>query len=95
VFTASLERAVAVGDASRVGSQPLNLFWFAHHTVLMAGLSRLPAVPCLSYANAADLERQISEFILRGIGLNEKVIASHLDRELAPNLMRPVKTESM
>ena len=73
---------MAAGDASRVGSEPLNLFWFAHHTVLMAALGRLPAVPCLSYGNAADLERQVCEFLLRGIGLNEAAIASHLDREL-------------
>ncbi|QWG11852.1 TetR/AcrR family transcriptional regulator [Bradyrhizobium sediminis] len=83
VFTASLERAVAAGDATRIGRVPLNLFWFAHHTVLMAALSRLPTVPCLTYANAADLERQVCEFILRGIGLNETAIASHLDRELS------------
>ncbi len=35
VFTMSLDRAVAAGDASRIGREPLNLFWFAHHTVLM------------------------------------------------------------
>src|SRR3954449_8173714 len=63
-FAASLERAIAAGDAVRVGGEPLNLFWFAHHTVLMAALSRLPAVPCLSYVNAAGLERQLCEFIL-------------------------------
>ena len=79
-FTASLDRAVAAGEASRIGSDPLNLFWFAHHTVLMAALTRLPVVPCLAYGNAAGLERQLSEFILRGIGLNEAAIASHLRR---------------
>ena len=86
VFTASLDRAVAAGEASRIGSDPLNLFWFAHHTVVMAALTRLPAVPCLSYGDTAVLERQLCEFILRGIGLNEAAIASHLDREpsLAP-----------
>jgi len=83
VFTASLERAVAAGDAARIGSEPLNLFWFAHHTVLMAALARLPSVPCLSYANAVDLERQVCEFILRGIGLNETAVAAHLDIELS------------
>src|SRR4029453_12241393 len=36
VFTASLERAVAAREASPVGREPMNLFWFAHHTVLMA-----------------------------------------------------------
>lgn len=84
VFIASLEQAIASGDAIRIGQEPFNLFWFAHHTVLMSALTRLPPVPCLSYANAADLERQICEFILRGIGLNERAVASHLDRELWP-----------
>ena len=82
LFTASLERAVAAGDAARVGQEPMNLFWFAHHTMLMAALSRLPAVPCLTYGDPADLERQTCEYILRGIGLNEAVIAAHLDREI-------------
>ncbi len=94
VFTASLDRAVAAGDASRVGSEPLNLFWFAHHTVLMAALARLPAVPCLAYGNAVDLERQLCEFILRGIGLNEAAIASHLGPDWAPGAGQPATAES-
>jgi hypothetical protein len=93
VFTASLERAMAAGDASPVGREPLNLFWFAHHTVLMAALARLPSVPCLSYGNAADLERQLCEFILRGIGLNETAIVSHLDRELSSDPGQPATAE--
>jgi AcrR family transcriptional regulator len=94
VFTASLERAVAAGDAARIGRQPLNLFWFAHHAALMAALSRMPAVPCLEYGNAVDLERQICEFILRGIGLTETAIASRLDRELPPRAGQPLTAES-
>ena len=94
VFTASLERAVIAGDASRVGREPLNLFWFAHHTVLMAALSRLPPVPCLSYGGTVDLERPLCEFILRGIGLNETAIASHLDRNFSPELGQSVAAES-
>jgi AcrR family transcriptional regulator len=93
-FTASLEQAIAAGDASPVGREPLNLFWFAHHTVLMMALTQLPGVPCLAYANAADLERQVCEFILRGIGLNEPAIASHLDRELSADFGLPVTAES-
>jgi AcrR family transcriptional regulator len=94
VFVSSLERAVAAGDASKVGREPLNLFWFAHHTVLMSALARLPVVPCLDYADATDIERQISEFVLRGIGLNETAIATYLDRELPPNLMPALSAES-
>lgn len=94
VFTASLERAVAAGDAAPVGCEPLNLFWFAHHTVLMAAVTKLPAVPCLSYGNANAVERQVCEFILRGIGLTETAIALHLDRESSPELMHPVVAES-
>lgn len=94
IFTASLARAVEAGDASPVGSNPLNLFWFAHHTVLMLALTRLPTVACLNYGGAADLERQLCEFILRGIGLNETAIALHLDRELAPDLMPQRAAES-
>src|ERR1700690_3780925 len=63
IFTASLQRAVEGGDASRIGRDPLNLFWFAHHTVLMATLARLPSVPCLADGDAADFERQLCEFI--------------------------------
>ena len=84
VFTASLARAIETGDASQIGREPLNLFWFAHHTVLMATLAQLPAVPCLTYGNADDHERQLCEFILRGIGLNENAIVAQLDREWMP-----------
>ncbi len=94
VFAASLEQAVAAGDASRVGREPLNLFWFAHHTVLMATLARLPSAPSLTYGNATDLERQLCEFILRGIGLNETAIASRLDRELLPDQGQKQTAES-
>lgn len=94
VFTASLERAREAGDASPVGRVPLNLFWFAHHTVMMAALSRLPTIPCLSCGDADDLERQICEFILRGIGLRETAIASHLDRDLPLLAGQPVTAES-
>jgi hypothetical protein len=93
VFTASLDRAVAAGEASRVAGEPLNLFWFAHHTVLMAALTRLPIFPCLAYGDAAHLERQLCEFILRGIGLNETAVASHLDRELALTPGQPAIAE--
>jgi len=94
VFTASLQRAVAAKDAIAIGCEPLNLFWFAHHTVLMATLTRLPSAPCLSYGDAAGLERQICEFILRGIGVNETAIASYLDNDLPQDPGQPAISES-
>lgn len=87
LFIASLEHAVAAGDASEVGERPINLFWLAHHLVLQLVLTRLPVTSCLSYGEAARFERQVCEFILRGIGLNETAIATYLDRDLAPDHM--------
>lgn len=87
-FAASLDRAVAAGDATRVGTDPMNLFWLAHQTVLMVALARLPELPSLTYGGAPDFERQTCEYILRGIGLNEAVIAMHLDREFSPGPAR-------
>ena len=95
MFTASLDAAIAAGDASRIGREPLNLFWFAHHTVLTAALTRLPAAPCLTYGSANDLESQLSEFLLRGIGLNEAAIAAHLTGDLSQLTAPAVTTESV
>ncbi len=71
-----------MGDAARVETDPLNLFWFAHHLLHTVALTRLPAVPSLPY-DEDRLERQLCDFILRGIGLREAASAAHLDRELA------------
>jgi AcrR family transcriptional regulator len=81
MFVASLEAAIASGDASRIGREPANLFWFAHHTVLTAAMTRLPAAPCLAYGDIGGLERQLCEFLLRGIGLHDAAIAAHLTRD--------------
>ena len=93
-FTASLECAIAAGDAVPVGREPLNLFWFAHHTVLMMVLTKLPSVPTLSYGAAPGLERQICEFILRGVGLNSAAIALHLDKQPVFNAAHTSAAES-
>src|ERR1700744_1035292 len=94
MFADSLEAAIAAGDAVRIGSEPINLFWYAHHTVLSAALTQLPAVPCLSYGNVDDRDRQLCEFLLRGIGLNEAAIAGHLTRESSQAPAAPVTAES-
>ena len=94
-FVTSLERAIEAGDAAEIGGEPLNLFWFAHHTVLTAALTRLPVTPCLEYGDAVVLERQLCQFILRGIGLGEVAIASHLDRALSSTPGQSVARESV
>jgi AcrR family transcriptional regulator len=95
IFEASLNRAIEAGDANRIGGAPMNLFWFAHHTVLMVTLSRLPAVPCLPYGDdGADPERQLCEFILRGVGLNEAALTHYLDRDLTWDSGQPAIAES-
>jgi AcrR family transcriptional regulator len=94
IFDASLTRAVEAGDAKQVGREPMNLFWFAHHTLLMATLTRLPTTPCLSYGEGAGLEQQLCEFILRGIGLNETAIDRYLDRDFARGSGQPLIEES-
>jgi AcrR family transcriptional regulator len=94
-FVTSLQRAIDAGDAAEIGGEPLNLFWFAHHTVLTAALTRLPVTPCLEYGDALVLERQLCQFILRGIGLSEAAIASHLDRALSSTPGQSVAKESV
>jgi AcrR family transcriptional regulator len=94
-FVTSLQRAIDAGDAAEIGGEPLNLFWFAHHTVLTAALTRLPVTPCLQYGDAVVLERQLCQFILRGIGLSETAIASHLDRALSSTPGQSVAKESV
>jgi len=91
---ASLEAAIASGDASRIGCEPANLFWFAHHTMLTAAMTRLPAAPCLVYAGADGLERQLCEFLLRGIGLHDAAIVAHLTRDFTDVPAQPVTAES-
>jgi AcrR family transcriptional regulator len=93
VFEASLKRAIDAGDAKPVGREPMNLFWFAHHTVLMVTVTRLPTPPCLSYGEDTDPQRQLCEFILRGIGLNEAAITRYLDRDLARHAGQPAIAE--
>ena len=93
-FAASIESAIAAGEATRIGDEPLNLFWFAHHTLLMGALTQLPATPCLAYGDAAAAERQLCQFILRGIGLTEAAISTHLSRQPSPSQGQSVTAES-
>ena len=91
-FVAAYEQAVKSGDARASSQAPMNLFWFAHHAAMTTSLSLLPAVPSLSYGKAESLDLQLTEFILRGIGLNDDAIASHIHRAPPPELMPAAAT---
>lgn len=77
IFIDSLEQAVAVGDALPGAASPRNLFWFAHHTICTLAATQLPSLPSLDYPPAAKLEREVCEYILRGVGLTDAAIAAH------------------
>jgi AcrR family transcriptional regulator len=89
IFVASLEKAVEAGDAVASMGDPINLFWFSHQMMHMIALTRIPKTAPLLYSNGEDLERQICEFTLRGLGLKEHAFATYLDR--TPTV-RPHKT---
>lgn len=93
-FAASLARAIEAGDAVRIEGEPMNLFWFTHHTVLMSAVTQLPSTPCLTYGKANDLEQQLCRFILRGIGVSEAAIAAHLNRDLSLGVEQRAISES-
>jgi TetR/AcrR family transcriptional regulator, transcriptional repressor of aconitase len=80
IFVASLESAIAAGDATPSVASPHDLFWFAHQVLCMVAAAHLPVVAPLSLSPIATLEHEIGEFILRGIGLTDAAIAAHADR---------------
>jgi AcrR family transcriptional regulator len=77
IFIASLKHAIAVGDAKPGVASPRNLFWFAHHTLCTLAATQLPSLPSLDYPALPKLEREVCEFILRGLGLTDAAIAVH------------------
>lgn len=87
IFVTSLERAVEAGDARPSLASPRDLFWFAHHALCMVTAAHLPQAAPLSLSPFPTLEREISEFVLRGIGLTDAAIAAHADREIPHELL--------
>jgi TetR/AcrR family transcriptional regulator, transcriptional repressor of aconitase len=79
LFEMSLERAVEAGDAVRLGTEPIGLFWFTHHLLHTVMLTRLPPQQAVNYPPDHVLARQLSEFVLLGMGLTLPLISQHLD----------------
>ena len=79
IFSASLDRAVAVGDAAPYVGPAINLFWFAHQMIHMIALTQAPKVASLQYGDLDTLRQQVCEFVLRGLGLKERALTTYLD----------------
>lgn len=93
IFEASLARAIAAGDATPSDTPARNQFWFMHQALLMLTLTRLPAMPTISYSDAGALERQVCEFALRSIGVTNDAIARLLAEDV-PSSTLILATES-
>lgn len=77
LFEASLQAAIAAGDATSSGERTANRFWFAQHVAAMMAFAALPGRSCMPYEGTLDdLVNEASAFILRGIGLKDATIAA-------------------
>ncbi|HTZ35639.1 MAG TPA: helix-turn-helix domain-containing protein [Stellaceae bacterium] len=77
LFAASLAAAEAAGDVVPLPVSGANRFWFAHHVAAMMAFAHLPPDGIVPYDSALDrLVAEASDFILRGIGMNEAAIAA-------------------
>ncbi len=77
IFIDSLEQAIAVGDAYPGVASSRHLFWFAHHTMCTLAATQFPSLPSLDYPPLAKVEREVCDYILRGVGLTDAAIARH------------------
>jgi AcrR family transcriptional regulator len=75
---ACLEAAVAAGDAVKTPLSPGNNARFAHHLGAWIGLVHLPEKPVINYkVSREELVHQAVWFILNGMGLTRRAIATH------------------
>lgn len=79
LFIASIEHAVAAGDAMPVEARLTDQFWFVHHLLHSLALTRLPETPSLDYPSDDVLAHELNGFILRALGVKADFIAAHLD----------------
>jgi len=76
-FQTAYEAAKSAGDIAPGIVDPTNLFWFAHNTIVMTAYTSLPARTAINYAGTnEELVRQTVVFVLRGLGMKERVIAA-------------------
>ena len=77
LFTASLAAAEAAGDLLPAAGSGANRFWLAHHVAAFMALSFLPQRGFIPYEGEVEqLVDEAGDFILRGLGMTEAVIAA-------------------
>src|SRR5207302_8024469 len=79
LFAASVEAAIAAGDLTLDVIASANRFWFGNHIAAMVAFVFLPGRASIAYQGTlAALVEEASWFILRGMGMNDGVIAAAL-----------------
>jgi hypothetical protein len=76
-FQAAYEAAKSAGDIAPGIVDPTNVFWFVHNTRVMTAYTSLPARATVDYVGTNEqLVRQTVVFVLRGLGMKDRVIAA-------------------
>jgi AcrR family transcriptional regulator len=76
-FQNAYEAAKSAGDIAPSIVDPMNVFWFVHNTIAMIAYTGLPAQATIDYVGTnKDLVRQTVVFVLRGLGMKDRVIAA-------------------
>jgi AcrR family transcriptional regulator len=76
-FQAAYEAAKSAGDIAPGIVDPTNAFWFVHNTIVMTTYTSLPARATVDYVGTNEqLIRQTVVFVLRGLGMKDRVIAA-------------------
>jgi len=90
-FGASLEAAAAAGDLAETPVAPENRFWFAQHVATMLAYVRLAGRSAVPYGGRGEeLIPGAVWFALRGMGLVDRAIASHFDRNALAEFARTI-----
>ena len=78
IWRASRQRPVPAHLRPSSGGA-INAFWFAHHVAAMTAFGRLSGRDAYPYrGNRDELAVELARFILRGIGLTDAAIETHL-----------------
>ena len=76
-FQAAYEAAKSAGDIAPGIVDPTNAFWFVHNTIVMTTYTCLPPRATVDYVGTnEELIRQTVVFVLRGLGMKDRVIAA-------------------